>query len=136
MSYLLDTNVCIALMRGSESNVTREFRRAIMAKRTVSISSVVLFELEYGVQRSAHVAANHARLQTFLSLHIEVLPLLAEDAFAAARIRAELERRKQPIGPFDTLIAGQAAARGMTLVTANVREFARVKGLRWEDWAK
>lgn len=63
------------------------------------------------------------------------MPFLGKDATYAGRIRDGLERIKQPIGPYDTLIAGQAVARGLTLVTANTREFARVPGLVWEDWA-
>lgn len=135
MSYLIDTNVCIALMRRTDSDVARAYRRAVEERRAVSLSTVVLFELEYGVARSTQVALNGERLQRFLSLHFHVLPLTVADASAAALVRAELEGRKQPIGPFDTLIAGQAMARGLTLVTANVREFGRVKGLRWEDWS-
>jgi tRNA(fMet)-specific endonuclease VapC len=101
----------------------------------ILISSVVTFELWYGVFRSSQVYANAARLEDFLAHNVEILPLSAEDAKHAGRIREALERTKQPIGPYDTLIAGQAVARGLTLVTANTREFARVPGLVWEDWA-
>jgi tRNA(fMet)-specific endonuclease VapC len=67
---------------------------------------------------------------------IRMIPFEEVDAEAAGRIRAVLQTRKQPIGPYDTLIAGQALARDLTLVTANQREFARVDGLLWEDWAQ
>ncbi len=90
---------------------------------------------KYGVRRSTHVQVNERRLQTFLSLYLKILPLDVADVVAAGRIRADLETRKQPIGPFDTLIAGQALARNLTLITANVREFSRIKQLRWQDWA-
>lgn len=87
------------------------------------------------MRRSTHVQVNERRLQTFLSLYLKILPLDVADVVAASRIRADLETRKQPIGPFDTLIAGQALARNLTLITANVREFSRIKQLRWQDWA-
>jgi len=87
------------------------------------------------VRRSTHVQVNERRLQTFLSLYLKILPLDVADVVAAGRIRADLETSKQPIGPFDTLIAGQALARNLTLITANVREFSRIKQLRWQDWA-
>ena len=66
---------------------------------------------------------------------MEILPFTDADAAVASRIRISLERQKQPIGPYDTLIAGQALARGLTLITPNVGEFSRVDGLRWEDWS-
>jgi tRNA(fMet)-specific endonuclease VapC len=87
------------------------------------------------VERSAYPFANRQRLARFLREGIEVLPFTESDAASAAAIRSTLEKQKQPIGPYDTLIAGQALARGLTLVTANVREFARVEGLKWEDWS-
>ncbi len=135
VSYLIDTNVCIALMRRVDQRVATAYEKAVTDERAISLSTVVLFELEYGIARSRHLPQNRERLERFLSLGIAVLPVTRADAVAAAQVRAELERRKQPIGPFDTLIAGQAMARGLTLVTANVREFGRVKGLRWEDWS-
>ena len=93
------------------------------------------FELQYGVERSAYKYANQQRLERFLRGPIEILPLTDQDARTAGMIRASLEKSKQPIGPYDTLIAGQALARGLTLVTSNVAEFSRVEGLRWEDWS-
>jgi len=75
------------------------------------------------------------RLERFLHQGPDVLAFTGSDAVSAAHIRATLEKQKQPIGPYDPLIAGQAIARGLTLVTANVGEFARVDGLQWEDWS-
>jgi tRNA(fMet)-specific endonuclease VapC len=89
----------------------------------------------FGVARSKQPFEGAARLRLFLSKGIEVLPFAPSDAEAAARIRAALEQAKQSIGPFDTLIAGQALARNLTLVTSNTREFSRVEGLKWEDWS-
>lgn len=122
-------------MRRVDEGVAAAYSRAVLEERPLVLSAVVLFELEYGVARGRHVQQNRERLERFLSLNLTVLPFTAEDARVAAQIRAELEAQSQPIGPFDTLIAGQAMARGLTLVTANVREFRRVKGLRWEDWS-
>jgi tRNA(fMet)-specific endonuclease VapC len=136
VSYLLDANVCIALMRNPESDEMGNYRRAISERRSVAISTIVLFELEYGLAKSLQTRQNRIRLDTFMSQPFMILPLTVSDVGAAATIRANLARRKQPIGPYDTLIAGQALARGLTLVTANVREFARVDGLKWVDWAK
>ncbi len=135
MSYLLDTNVCIFLLEGAEGQVRSRYDEVRLEGDALFISSVVLFELHYGVQRSAYPFANLQRLRRFLHEGIEVLPFLGPDAMAAAEIRVALERRKEPIGPYDTLIAGQALARGCTVVTANLREFARVDGLKWEDWS-
>ena len=105
-------------MRRVDATVTAAYSRVVLGERPVVVSAVVLFELEYGIARSGHVQQNRERLDRFLSLGMAVLPVTRGDAASAAQIRAELERRKQPIGPFDTLIAGQAMARGLVLVTA------------------
>ena len=102
----------------------------------IYVPTIVIFELEYGVAKSSIPERNAQRLQRFLQDPIEVLDFSLEDAKAAGHIRARLEASKQPIGPYDTLIAGQALARGLTLVTTNHREFARVDDLKWEDWAQ
>jgi tRNA(fMet)-specific endonuclease VapC len=99
------------------------------------VPSIVLFELEYGNAKSLFRAKSALRLKRFLQEPVVILDFRHEDAEAAGRIRATLEARKEPIGPFDTLIAGQALARNLTLVTANHREFARIDGLQWEDWS-
>ena len=102
----------------------------------IHISSIVLFELWFGAYKSKLVERNKQRLADLVSERFTLLEFSPKDAEAAGHIRATLEARKQPIGPYDTLIAGQALARGVTLVTANHREFARVDGLQWEDWAQ
>jgi tRNA(fMet)-specific endonuclease VapC len=135
VSYLLDTNVCIVLLEDVAGPTRLKYEEASLEGEVLLLPSVVLFELRYGVERSAYPSANRQRLARFLQEGIEVLPFTDSDASSAAAIRSTLEKRKQPIGPYDTLIAGQAMARGLTLVTANVREFARVDGLRWEDWS-
>jgi tRNA(fMet)-specific endonuclease VapC len=100
----------------------------------LTVSPVVLFELWYGVARSRHVRENTERLRAFLSGDIGILSFEEDDASIAGDLRAELERAGTPIGPYDLLIAAQALRSGATLVTANVAEFRRVRGLAWEDW--
>ena len=135
MNYLLDTNVCIALINLSSSKVRLRFAQAAKGKASISTSSIVVHELWYGVAKS-HLSAHNARaFEEFLSRDIGVLDYSAKDAQAAGEIRADLERRGKRIGEYDTLIAGQAYARNLILVTANTREFVRVKGLTVEDWS-
>ena len=134
MNYLLDTNVCIALINLSSSKVRSRFMQAARSKSSFSTSCIVVHELWYGVAKSQQFAQNARAFEAFLSRDIAVLDYSAKDAQAAAEIRADLERRGKRIGEYDTLIAGQAFARNLILVTANTREFGRVKGLVVEDW--
>jgi tRNA(fMet)-specific endonuclease VapC len=136
MSYLLDTNACIALMNGAPTAVRSRFEKAIRGEFQVYVSSVVTFELWYGIAKSARVEMNTERLKLLLSSTVVVLPFENEDSRVAGMIRGALEAAGRPIGAYDYLIAGQALARQLTLVTANVSEFSRVKGLLWQDWAK
>jgi tRNA(fMet)-specific endonuclease VapC len=131
MSYLLDTNICIAIIRRRPAAVLRRLKGA--GDTPISISAVTLAELEYGASRSSHPEEARAALEHFV-LPFEILPFDASATRAYGRLRAHLEARGTPIGPLDTLIAAHALARGLTLVTNNVREFARVPGLRVEDW--
>ncbi len=135
MTYLLDTNACIALINGRPDQVRRHFQRECARAATVATSSVVIFELWYGVGKSQQRDANARRLATFLSGPVEVLEFDEEDARAAGEVRATLEMSGTPIGAYDLLIAGQSLRRGATLVTADETEFARVSGLRCENWA-
>jgi tRNA(fMet)-specific endonuclease VapC len=135
MAYLLDTNACIALLNGRPEAVRARFTRAVTKGGTVAVSAIVSFELWYGVGKSARQQFNAARVASFFSGPLDVLPFDDDDAQSAGRLRASLERKGSPIGAYDLLIAGQALARGATLVTANAAEFSRVSGLSWEDWA-
>ena len=135
MKYLLDTNACIALINGTPKEVRRRFQRAIGRDASILVSSVVAFELWYGVAKSQRKEANTQRLEAFLAGPLEWTPFDEEDAQEAGRVRAELEIAGKPIGAYDVLIAAQARRRGATLVTSNVAEFDRVTGLKWEDWA-
>lgn len=136
MKYLLDTNACIALINGRPAAVRTRFQSAIARGTEVSVSAVVVFELWYGVAKSTQQESNTSRLESFLAGPISLLAFDEEDARAAGRIRAVVEKIGRPIGAYDLLIAGQAVRHKLTLVTANGKEFARVKGLVWEDWAK
>jgi tRNA(fMet)-specific endonuclease VapC len=136
VNYLLDTNACIALINRTSAAVRNRSQKALSHGEQLCVSSVVTFELWYGVAKSAHQAHNAQQLETFLAGPIASLPLDDEDARFAGSIRAALQASGTPIGAYDVLIAGQALSRQLTLVTANVSEFSRVKGLSWQDWAK
>ena len=135
MTYLLDTKACIALINGKPPSVRGRFQSAVDKGGQVNVSSIVIFELWYGVAKSKQKEANTNRLKVFLSGPIGILPFDQEDAKAAGRVRAEIEATARPIGAYDLLIAGQALRHELTLVTANTKEFQRVPGLTSEDWA-
>jgi tRNA(fMet)-specific endonuclease VapC len=134
-TYLLDTNACIALINGTEINVRRRFKRAVARESVILLSSIVAFELWYGVANSQRKDSNTQRLETFLGGPLEWALFEEDDARAAGTVRAELETVGRRVGAYDVLLAGQARRRGATLVTSNAKEFARVQGLKWEDWA-
>ena len=134
-TYLLDTNACIALINGTEINVRRRFKRAVARESVILLSSIVAFELWYGVAKSQRKDSNTQQLETFLGGPLEWALFDEDDARAAGTVRAELETVGRPVGAYDVLLAGQARRRGATLVTSNTKEFARVQGLKWEDWA-
>jgi tRNA(fMet)-specific endonuclease VapC len=136
VNYLLDTNAVVALLWGKPPAVREQFRTAELAGDYLAVSSVVLFELWCGVEKSTHVPENTERLRVFLSGDLDVLAFDDEDAKSAGRVRATLEKSGTTIGPYDLLIAGQALARGLTVVTANASGFARVQGLGWVDWTR
>jgi len=134
VNCLLDTNAVVALLRNKPALVRERFREAQQAGDYLAISSVVLFELWYGVAKSGRIQENTERLRILLSGDLDVLDFDDEDAQTAGRIRADLEKDGTPIGAYDLLIASQALRRGLTVVTANTGEFSRVAGLSWQDW--
>jgi tRNA(fMet)-specific endonuclease VapC len=136
MGYLLDTNACIALINRTSEPVRKRFSKLVESGGQLWIPSVSVYELWYGVAKSAQTEANTLRLKMFLVGSLRVLEFGEEDARCAGEIRSSLERIGKPIGTYDLLIAGQALSRKLTLVTANAREFGRVKGLVWEDWGR
>jgi tRNA(fMet)-specific endonuclease VapC len=136
MNYLLDTNACIALLNGKPPVVRFRFQKAIDAGEEALVPAVTAFELWYGVANSVQQQANTARVEAFFAGPVDLLPFDEDDARVAGRIRAATEATGKSIGAYDILIAAQALRHKLTLVTANVREFGRVEGLLWEDWAK
>ncbi len=133
MRYLLDTNMCIYLIRKKPRTVLEKFARHSVGE--IGLSSITVAELEYGVQKSQYPAQNQRALQQFL-----VPLIIAEFDYKAAAaygtIRAGLERRGTPIGALDTLIAAHARSLGATIVTNDVRDFSRVPGLKVVNWAR
>lgn len=128
--YLLDTNIVSEVMRDPQGRVTRHIAR--VGEGSVCTSIIVACELRYGAAKKGS-----ARLTQQLEAVLEVLPILSLEPAVDRRygeLRADLERRGTPIGPNDLLIAAQALALGLVLVTDNVQEFRRVKGLDVKNW--
>jgi tRNA(fMet)-specific endonuclease VapC len=130
LRYMLDTSLCIRVLRDRPSAMRERFNREADGLCT---SSVVLMELFYGAEKSARTA-HHRRAVADFAARLEVLVFDAAAAAHAADIRAELERRGQPIGAYDLQIAGHARSQGLIVVTDDLGEFRRVDGLRSEDW--
>jgi tRNA(fMet)-specific endonuclease VapC len=129
MRFLLDANAVIALLNDASSHAAQRARR--QRPSDVGISAIVVHELFYGAFKSHRVTQNVAVID---ALQFAVLEFDREDARRAGEIRALLASKGSMIGPYDVLIAGQAVARDMILVTNNTSEFRRVPGLRIEDW--
>ncbi len=130
-AYLLDTNICIDLIRGRSPSAAR--RLVAQAIEDVAISSLTVAELEYGVAKSRFGAMDRERLDQFLT-PLQILAFDNAAALAYGRIRADLEKRGALIGPIDLLLAAQAMSLGAVMVTCNRAEFARVRGLEVEAW--
>jgi len=130
----LDTNIVIAIVNGRSSSLRHRLGEQMRGGTTVALPVVALFEMRYGFAKGGRREHNERLLEKFLGLGIDILPFEVDDAAHAGDIRARLESAGTPIGHYDYLIAAQARRRGATLVTANVREFARVPGLLVADW--
>ncbi|HTG58114.1 MAG TPA: type II toxin-antitoxin system VapC family toxin [Terriglobia bacterium] len=133
MRYLLDTNICIYIAKRKPSGVLARLQQLRLGD--IGMSVVTYLELVYGAWRSEQVETNLARLEQLRHL-IPVQSLGADVGGYYGRLRAELERKGVPIGAYDLMIAAHALSLGLTLVTNNVREFARVDGLRLDNWAE
>ena len=129
--YLLDPNVCVELLRGRVPALFARLRSFEIDE--ISISSITLAELQYGVAKSAR-PARHAELLAQFCAPLAILPFDNIAAETYGRARAELERAGMSIGPLDTLIAAHALSLGLTLVTNTEREIRRVAGLPVENW--
>jgi len=130
LRYMLDTNVCIRVLRDRPQNLRERFNSEADG---LCISTIILTELLQGAAKSDRPALNRTRVEQFAA-RLEVLTFGSEAADHAADIRADLERKGTPIGGYDVLIAGHARSKGLVVVTGNLGEFSRVEGLRCEDW--
>ncbi len=133
MRYLLDTNICIYLIKKRPSEVLERFRQH--SPQDAAISTITLSELQYGIEKSQYRQRSEDALAKFL-LPLDLINLDRSSAIEAATIRAQLEKEGMPIGPYDLLIAGLARSRDMTLVTNNTQEFERIVGLHLENWVE
>ena len=130
----LDTNIITAAINQRAAAVRQRLMKTLHEGTIVGIPTVVLYELWYGIKKSARAQQNTDALDGFLALDVTPWPFEPEDAEEAGDVRAALERLGTPIGPYDMLIAAQARRRGAILVSANKNEFARVPGLQTQDW--
>jgi len=133
MDYLLDTNICIYIIKKKPVEVFEKFKN--LAIGDVGISSITLAELQYGIEKSSNSQKNREALEKFLT-PIEIVDYGYEATVEYGIIRAELEKKGISIGPLDTLIASHAKSLEVILVTNNVREFERIPGLKIENWTK
>ncbi len=133
MKYMLDTNTCIYIIKQKPVDVIDRFRRLQISQ--VSVSSITLSELEYGVIKSSKPEQNHLALAQFLA-PIEILPYDNGAAQHYGELRLYLEKHGTPIGSLDMLIAAHALSTGCILITNNVKEFERVPNLRINNWVK
>lgn len=131
MRYMLDTNICIYLIKQKSPQVFEKLQEHNPDE--ICISSVTYAELVHGVEKSRAVERNRLAL-TILLANIEILDFDMKAAEEYGRIRADLEKKGTPIGPLDMMIAGHAKSLGYTVVTNNVGEFKRVEGLQYENW--
>lgn len=131
MTYLLDTNVCVDYLNGRYPSVTERLQRSRPAE--VCTSAIVAAELRYGAEKSTRRRQNQSRLDHFLA-EVAVFDFDVEASVLYGRLRSALERDGLLIGPNDMLIAAHALSLRTTLVTDNVKEFSRVRGLRLENW--
>jgi tRNA(fMet)-specific endonuclease VapC len=128
--YILDTNTLIYFFKGLGNVSTRLLQTP---PRSIGVPTIVLFELEVGIAKSSSPKKRRLQLES-LTANVNILPFGHEEVKSAAAIRADLENRGQPIGPYDVLIAGTALANKGVLVTHNTSEFERIEGLQLEDW--
>jgi tRNA(fMet)-specific endonuclease VapC len=131
LKYMLDTNICIYTIKNKPSRVREQFT---LHQGQLCISTITLMELHYGAEKSAAPQANANIVESFAA-RLEILSFNPQAAMHAGQIRAELAKQGNPIGPYDTQIAGHARSLGLILVTANTSEFDRVAGLRVQNWA-
>jgi len=131
LRFLLDTNVCVDFLNGRYPKVAKKLLGS--TPDAVAVSSIAVAELRYGAEKSARPKGNHCRLDLLLE-DLRTLEFDLDAGAAYGRLRTALEARGTPIGPNDMLIAAQAIAHDLVLVSADLAEFERVEGLRLENW--
>jgi len=132
MCFMLDTNICIYLIKQKPEKVLRHFKAHSVGE--IGISSITLAELRYGVERSQQVQKNRQALEEFaLPLEISAFDEAAAEVYGS--VRAGLEQAGTPVGSMDMLIGAHALSLGVTLVTNNLREFKKIKNLKVVDWS-
>jgi len=129
--YLLDTNICIYIIKKKPESVFNKFKEC--EPGSIAISSVTLAELQYGINKSSSPEKNQKALDQFL-LPLDIIDFNASAAIEYGLIRANLEKKGTPIGALDLLIAAHAKSIGVTIITNNVKEFSRVDSLAIENW--
>jgi len=132
MRFLLDTDTCIYALKQNEHVIGRLLSTA---REDVMVSVITEAELRMGAAKSSSPLKSLRLIENFLR-PLTLIDFTSDDAIAYAAVRAKLERAGTPIGPLDTLIAAQAIARRLTVVSNNVREFHRVAGLVVENWSR
>jgi tRNA(fMet)-specific endonuclease VapC len=131
MRYLLDTNICIYLIKKHPPEVLAKFQQVQL--KQLHIPSIAVFELYYGIEKNSSQQRNLSALERFLE-PLTIVDFTLEAAKKAAKVRSFLEKQGTPIGVYDLQIAAIALSHNMTLLTNNTREFERVKGLKFENW--
>lgn len=129
--YLLDTNICIYLLK--QKYVFLQERIEKEEPFNVAISSITVAELEFGVAKSKYPGKNKTAILEFLS-SFEIIPFSERDCESFGIVRAHLNSKGTPIGPYDLQIASQCLARDLVLVSNNIKEFKRVPNLKYENW--
>ncbi len=129
--YMLDTNICIYIIKKRPANLLAKFNS--IPPNTLCISAIAYAELQYGVERSSAKKMNQRILVDFVA-HLDVQPWDAEAARQYGKIRTNVEKRGKPIGNMDLLIAAHALSQQCILVSNNLREFSRIRGLQCENW--
>ncbi len=133
MKFMLDTNICIYIIRQKPAKVLNRFTQYLPGD--VLVSSITVAELRYGAEKSLHVQQNHEALSGFI-VPLEIAQFDEKAADEYGKVRAQLETKGQVIGSMDMLIGAHALSLGVTLVTNNTKEFKRIRGLKVENWTK
>lgn len=133
MEYLLDTNICIYIIKKRPIGVFEKFKSLSIG--SIGISSITLAELQYGIMKSSFPEKNQEALDKFIT-PLEIIDFDYNATIEYGKIRADMERRGTSIGPLDTLIAAHAKSLDLILVTNNEKEFERILGLKVENWTK